>query len=142
DAGFTSNGFAALSCQGNLNEVRRALPGVGPATATWTFNNLPMGIYRISTTWSTASNRASNAPYTILNNTVALGTVRDNQQIPPIGFVDQNTGWSDLGNFMFAGGSLTVRLSNDAANGWVIADAVRVELVVPIDHIDVPAPAL
>jgi hypothetical protein len=65
--------------------------------------------------------------------------VQVNQQLPPVGFVDQNVSWSTLGDFTVAGGSLTVKLSNNA-NGSVIADAVRIELVSPMDHIDVPAP--
>jgi hypothetical protein len=33
-----------------------------------------------------------------------------------------------------------VRLTN-LADGWVIADSVRIELVAPVQHVELPAPA-
>ena len=54
-------------------------------------------------------------------------TVAVNQRVGPSGFADQGVDWQDLGaEYDVTGGTLTVRLTN-AANGFVIADAVRIE---------------
>jgi probable HAF family extracellular repeat protein len=139
-AGFASTGFTTLSGQGNLNDVRRALAGNGAAAATWTFDGLAPGVYRVSATWSTASNRATNAPYTVFDGATPLGTVAVNQRLAPGDFADQDVTWANLGDFTVVGGSLGVRLTN-LADGWIIADSVRIELVAPVQHVELPAPA-
>src|SRR5207302_2331679 len=92
-----------------------------------TFSVTP-GQFRVSTTWQSAANRASNAPYTILDGSTSLGTVQVNQQADPKGFSDQGGTWQDLGTVTINGNQLIVQLSNNA-NGYVIADAIRVERV-------------
>jgi hypothetical protein len=79
----------------------------------------------VAVTWSADPNRATNAPYTVLDGATALGTVAVNQQQAPSDFTDQGVGWKNLGTFTVTGNTLTVTLSN-AANGYVIADAVRI----------------
>jgi len=44
------------------------------------------------------------------------------------GFVDAGVGWTVLGTFTITGSTLTVTLTN-AANEYVIADAIRIERV-------------
>lgn len=99
--------------------------GGGGDTATWTFNNLANGTYQVLARWIGFSNRATNAPYTVLDGSTSLGTVLVNQQQMPVG--DQSNGitWQSLGKFNTTTGTLAVRLG-DNANGYVIADAIRI----------------
>ena len=116
--------------QGFLNDVHYNDAGTGLETAKWTRSVTPGGWYRVSTTWTTDVNRATNAPYTILNDTITLGTVRVNQEQAPNDFNDAGVSWEDLGVFQINSGTLMVQLSDDA-NEFVIADAIRIEQVDP-----------
>jgi hypothetical protein len=100
-------------------------PGAGGNFATWTFDDLGAGNYQVFARWSAFTNRATNAPYTILDGPTSLGRVLVNQQLAPTG--DQSNGitWQSLGMFSISTGTLAVRLA-DNANGYVIADAVRI----------------
>jgi uncharacterized repeat protein (TIGR01451 family) len=100
-------------------------PGNGSGRATWSFDRLPPGPYEVFTRWVPFGNRATNAPYTILDDATALSTVRVNQQLAPTGDSDNGIVWQSLGTFNVASGTLRVRLSDDA-NGYVIADGVRI----------------
>jgi hypothetical protein len=127
-SGFTTTaGWSPWAGQGLGIGMHYAAPGDGSLVATWTFAVAP-GTYRVSVTWPAQSNRATNAPYTVLDGTTSLGTVAVNQQLPPSGFSDQAVTWQDLGTFTITGNTLVVQLSN-AANGFVIADAVRIQRV-------------
>ncbi len=85
--------------------------------------NLPPGIYNVDATWFAKKDRATNAPYTIDTGSQE-STVRVNQRNP-------GYDWQRLGISQVTGGTLTVRLT-DKANGYVIADAVRVTSVAPL----------
>src|SRR5262249_9543417 len=93
------------SGQGYHNNVHFAASGTGSNVATWTFNVAP-GQYRVSATWSTDPNRATNSPYTVLDGTTPLGTVPVNQQLAPSDRIDSGVGWKDLGTFTVTGTSL------------------------------------
>jgi hypothetical protein len=125
-SGFaTSGAWSAASGQGYLNTVHYAAAGSGGSTATWTFTVAP-GAYQVAVTYSPYSNRATNAPYTVFDNSASQGTVPVNQQQTPSAFTDQGVGWTILGNFTIASTTLAVQLTNNA-NGYVIADAVRIQ---------------
>jgi hypothetical protein len=136
DAGFTRTaGFIPFANQGFQNDVHFAASGGVADKASWTFVGLGAGTYRVSTTWTPHSSRATDAPYSINGE-----LVRDvNQQLAPkdVSFSsiqDPTTGvfFADLeGSFDHTGGDLTVSLSDDA-NRYVIADAVRVEFLGPL----------
>ncbi len=110
-------------------------PGTG--TATWTFN-VPAGSYRVSATWREAANRATNAAFTVLNGGTPLGTVAINQRLVPKDIADGGARWTDLGAegqvYTTTGTNpLVVQLSAQGADGFVVADAVRIERVnVPV----------
>ena len=76
-------------------------------------------------TWAAHQNRATDAPYTVLDGAVELGTFDLNQQIAPNDRTEAGTVWEDLGTFTVTGSSLVVELTNDA-NGYVIADAIAI----------------
>jgi hypothetical protein len=99
--------------------------GAGANTATWTFGNLPAGQYEVFARWSAFGNRATNAPYTILDGATSRGTVLVNQTLAPAGDLSNGVTWQSLGSYQITLGSLSARLS-DNANGYVIADAIRI----------------
>ena len=118
---------------GYLNDIRYATANSN-ATATWTFNGLtPNSLYRVSTTWNTHSNRANNAAYTVSDGitTVNLGV---NQRIQPNDLLSASIWWEDLVSSFFVGasGTLTISLTALGSNGFVIADAVRIESLPPL----------
>ena len=58
---------------------------------------------------------------------VSVGPLGRPQQLAPSGGpVELGTTFQDLGTFVVNGGSIVVTLNNNA-NGYVIADAVRIE---------------
>ena len=132
DAGFaSSSGWQSYAGAGYLTDMHFKQSGSGSETATWSFTGLAPGQYRVWTTWVPYSNRVTNAPYTILDGSMALQTVTVNQQLTPSGLLDQGTSWQQLGgDSTITGGTLVVRLSDQAdPGGYLIADAVRIELV-------------
>ncbi len=128
DPGFaTSGAWTHFAGQGRDGDVTFSAAGTGANTASWTFAVTP-GQYRVAATWTPHPNRATDAPYTILDGGSSLGTVRVNQELAPNDFTESTTAWKDLGTFTVAGTVLTVRLT-DQADEYVIADAVRVERI-------------
>ncbi len=105
------------------------LAGAALDVATWTFSNLTPGLYRVSATWRGDTNRATNAPFTVLDGNNPLATVVVNQQQSPSGLFDAGFNWSDLGGpYTITGSTLVVKLS-DNANLYVDADAIRIERI-------------
>jgi fimbrial isopeptide formation D2 family protein/uncharacterized repeat protein (TIGR01451 family) len=127
DSGFVASGtwtHTTYLGQGHLGDVHYSAAGNGGDIATWTFNQLPAGDYRVLATWSPHANRATNAPYSINGGSPILV----NQQVALDDLIDGGTAWEQLGTVTIVGNSLQVRLT-DAANGFVIADAIRIELI-------------
>lgn len=139
--------WATSSCPG-WDEVtqtatgtsRYAANGSGGSVATWTFTVPITGNYQVSASWSTHSNRATAAPFTI-NSNDPIETVFINQSAPG------GCGWSDFVDIgsvhhFTEGTTYTVSLSNDSAGGYVIADAIRLtsvdEIVLKDIHYDYP----
>ena len=129
DVGFSFVGNWQISQgQGYQNDIHYITSDGGNDVARWTFDVTP-GRYRVSATWSADGNRATDAPFTILDGNRNLGTVDLNQRTAPNDFADQGALWENLGGpYDVVGSSLVVQLSDDA-NGFVIADAVRVEKI-------------
>jgi hypothetical protein len=143
DAGYShSSGWTSLTntlSYGLDYEYHAA--GNGAGSASWTFNNLPTGAYQVFAKWIPFSNRATNAPYTVLDGTTTLGTVPVNQQWFPSGEQANGVAWQSLGMFNTLTGTLAVQL-HDNANGYVIADAIRLVrdgISTPVPEMDVAA---
>lgn len=98
--------------------------GDGSATATWRAEGIPSGRYDVQTTWTHHINRASNAPFTIIDGTKNRGTVRVSEENIPQGFTVNGWPFQSIGQFDIISGSVTVRLTNDA-DEYVISDTVR-----------------
>jgi lysophospholipase L1-like esterase len=94
-----------------------ALPGTKSATFTPT---IPVaGTYEVFARWTSFSNRATNARYDVVH---AAGTTT----APPMNQQLNSNVWMSLGSYPFSAGTTgSVVLRNDAANGYVVADAVR-----------------
>jgi hypothetical protein len=120
------------------NDHHYRAPGTGANVVQWEFADLePGATYQVSATWSGTWNRASDAPYTISDG-VSSTTVDKDQGTAPNDFTDAGASWEFLADFTLDAGSstLTVQLSDDA-DGYLIADAVRIVRVGP----GMPAPA-
>ena len=133
--GWTTTGaWSNYPNQGYDGEIHQAvLAATAASTATWSFGDLdPNEYYKVETTWTTngpaaTSNRAANAPYTISGGAAML-PVYVNQKMAPAGVIGNNGTWQELGVYEPTSGTLAVTLGN-SANGYVIADAVRIEPV-------------
>lgn len=127
-AGFVAYGPEvnnSTSSSGYIGEDYVTMPaGTGENSSTWSFDNLSPGIeYRLSANWTSHPNRATNATYQIQYETQD-GNLDERQYT-----VDQTSGggkWHVLGAFIPGSSQLTVSLLNDA-NGYVIADALKIE---------------
>ncbi|WP_405735537.1 exo-alpha-sialidase [Streptomyces sp. NBC_01537] len=110
NAGATVTGF-----QGQNYRTHAA--GTGTSVVRWQSPVRASGGYDVSVWYTAHTNRASNAPYTVKDANGSTLVHRD-QRV--------NGGqWVSLGKFSFTAGTLaTVELS-DAADGYVVADAVR-----------------
>ncbi len=96
--------------------------------ATWTFDDLPAGEYRVSATWFEGTNRGTNVPYTIFDGSFGVGAVAINQRNAPASDVIAGSKkFEHLGAFSIINGSLVVRMTNSSGDGRAIADAIRIE---------------
>jgi hypothetical protein len=128
DAGFRIvSGAWGSGSTGYQGDLRYAAAGNGSSLAEWQFAVTP-GVYSVAATWFPNPNRATDAPFTIMDGSNPLGTVDMNQELAPDDFDDAGGSWENLGVFPIGGATLVVRLSN-AANEYVIADAIRIERV-------------
>jgi phosphodiesterase/alkaline phosphatase D-like protein len=114
--------------KGYANDYRKASKGSGSTSSTWSFNGLPAGEYQVWVTWRISSTHATNSPFSIYDGGVLRKTTRLNQRLTPSDLSANGALWKQLGTVTVNSGRIVVRLSN-AANGSVVADAVRVEQV-------------
>ena len=103
--------------------------GIPAAEAEWNFTDTVPGQYVVAVTYSTYSNRADDAPYSIYDGSTLIGVVDVNQLETPDSYTDPDGNpWLILGTFVATSGDLKVELS-DLADGNVDADAVSIQLV-------------
>ena len=110
-------------------DFRYHAPGTGENRTSWKFSALPVGVYEVYVTWNSQSNRATDSPFTVMDGTNALATTRLNQRLAPSDAVYDAQGWASLGLYSIHSGALTVELSDDDVDGFVVADGVRIEEV-------------
>jgi hypothetical protein len=128
-AGFTTSGAWQRSTGvGYASDTHWIASGATSSTATWSFSNLAPGQYRLAATWPASRLYATDAPFSVLNGSQKLGTVRVNQQRAAATFSDAGASWQNLGTFTITGNTLTVKL-NGSTTGRVVADAIRLERV-------------
>jgi len=125
--GFSADGGWTPWTFGFGYDLLSAPAGPGDTVARWIFD-VPAGLYDVYATWTEHTNRATDAPYALEG--ILADPVRIDQELPPDDFTTGDAvGWESLGGpYRHSGGALTVSLSN-AANEYVIADAVLVRRV-------------
>jgi len=97
--------------------------GTGADTATWVPDVAITGLYEVYARWVANASRATDAPYTITYNG-GSDTID----------VDQTTDgcdWNLLGTYPFVEGTAGSIVLSDDADGYLNADAVKLELVTP-----------
>ena len=109
-------------------------------TATFTFSGLTAGTYQIAVVYKEGNNRATNASFTVSGTGASSQTVLVNQRLIPSSFISDAgkpnaTSWHTLiSSFgvISENGTITVVLTSAGANGYVIADAVRIQQIAPL----------
>lgn len=130
-AGYSEVGAGWTSWGGGYGGgFRFQAAGDGSRTAAWEITGLSSGGYEVQVTWVAEGNRAADAPYRIYEGGTLRRTVRINQRLAPAGSNVNGIVFQTVGVMTVTGGSLRVVLGNDA-NGYVIADAVRIVPVPP-----------
>jgi uncharacterized repeat protein (TIGR01451 family) len=126
DPGFDEAGIGhRVSDCGTYSDHRQGIPGSGYA-ATWTFTNLEPGLYLVSGTWLTHFVNASNAEFTLAGGGSTV-VVHVNQRAAPDDFTESGITWENLGVVeVDSSGTLIVTLTSAGADGYVVADAVRI----------------
>jgi hypothetical protein len=128
-AGWTKAGsWTYVTGKGRENDIYRTNKGNGSVQANWTFTDLPDGDYWVWASWTGNKNNASNSPYTVYDGTQAVATWRVDQRTISSGFDADGTSWKYLGMVTIHSGRMVVRLTN-SANGFVVADAIRMDKV-------------
>jgi hypothetical protein len=128
-AGWTKTGsWTYVTGKGRENDIYRAKKGNGSIQSNWTFTDLPEGDYWVWASWTSNTNNASNSPYTVYDGAEALATWRVDQRTKSSGFDADGTSWTYLGTVTINSGRMVVRLTN-SANGFVVADAIRIDKV-------------
>lgn len=134
DAGFSSTpNFVTMGGQGYNATVLQS-DNSDAGVATWTFTGLPAGTYRVGATWTTAFDlRATDAMYSIDGGAAIVVNQRQHPVQSGRPFVlDGGSIFADLDSgYAHAGGDLTITLS-DTPTGVVIADAIRLERLAPL----------
>jgi hypothetical protein len=111
----------ATGVAGYYGDSYRTHPtGTGTAVVRWRPDVPLSGIYQVAVWYTADPNRATNAPY-VVNHTAGQTTVRVNQQT-------RGGQWVSLGNYSFVAGDTGTITLSDNADGYVIADAVRLTL--------------
>lgn len=105
--------------------------GDGSDTATYTFTVNP-GYVTVYVTYSIHSNRATDTPYEVYDDSQLLETVDVNQEVAPTGRKDSAdvgdgrfVGWYKIGTYFCSSGTLKIVITDDA-NQFVIANGVKV----------------
>jgi len=131
DPGYTEEDIGAIDWTTVHNShsygsyQRRQNGGGFGDKAYFTFENLPAGNYEVFATWGKKSNNAPNTPFTIYDDTIQVGFRRRNQKKHPKDAWIEGVRWAQLGLFPISSGTLKVMVS-DNANGYVMADAIRI----------------
>jgi len=128
--GYTESGTGWIAHGGDAGDHRLDFRYSGDvnAAATYAFTGLDDGSYRVSAAWTGHANRTAQAMFAI----PGVGSITVNQEIASAGDLFEDVLWQDLfTNVNVTGGTLSVILSNAGSDGFIIADAVRLERMTP-----------
>jgi len=142
DSFTTTGGWSSYTgnstFKGYNNDFAYAAAGTSTETATWTFEGLEVGEYEIAITWQERDTfRATNAPYKAYDASdpaVFSSTTVDQTAAPVADYLRGGEPFQVIFSTVeVTSGTLIVELSDDA-NDFVIADAVRIELLGPDEN--------
>ena len=105
--------------------------GTSGATATWTYPNVPDGVYDIMVTWAEDDACSTAASFTIFDGQTEAGSASVDQTAAPAGVEIDGARWFSLGTFAVTSGQFSVQLG-EASDGQVRADGIRFDLARPI----------
>jgi hyaluronate lyase len=121
DSGFEVVSGSWARSEGHLRYLENQHftgPGDGSAVARFHLDVAVSGRYSVQAWWFAFDNRATNTPF-VIKHAGGETIVRVNQR-------DDGSAWNELGTFDFtAGGDHYIEVTNDAEDGYVVADAVR-----------------
>lgn len=124
-------------CVGN-NYHHSNTVGDGTCKCTWNFAAKPEGIYRFHASWAAHPNRSNNIKYRVYVDGVLKAELSANQQLQLADLIEGGIGFAFLGDVTLPTGVVTVTLTNDA-NGYAVADGVRLEYLGPSNPNPPPA---
>ncbi|MBK8019197.1 MAG: hypothetical protein IPK20_22675 [Betaproteobacteria bacterium] len=133
DAGFTTTGTWTSVTGSGANAGRggdylRAPSGT--STATWTFDGLAPGIYRLGATWpNTDLNTAATYRMNVGGKLATINTVSQYYNTPNDYQADDGSGWRQLGLLRIEGGTLSVTLTATGDGRATVADALRLDRI-------------
>ena len=110
--------------------MRWSHPGSGANKATWSFGDLLPGSYEVQLCWFPHPNFATNAPFEVYEGDTLVRSVRVNQQVDAGSWLGDCPTASVARFQVTRGGPIRVVVSNDA-DGWVVADAIRLLQIGP-----------
>ena len=119
-------GWATLNQGWNSSSRTHASSSSSGISATWTLGRstaLPSGKYEIFVTYVPASDRDTQAHYTVFDGSVSRGTVSVNQTVAPADGLYQGVAWKTLGKFNINSGQAMIRLDVSTA-GSLDADGM------------------
>jgi hypothetical protein len=128
DSGFNTVGIWGVGTHsGFQGEHHYSAAGSG-SSASWTFNVTP-GEYRVSASWQGGENRSTQSSFTIADDENLISAVHINQRQDPNDYSSAGLRWKDLGSSVTVTGSTIVVTLADSPDGYVVADAVRIERI-------------
>ncbi len=136
--GFSQTGSWNHAVGGNdglqylLDEQYESSPLAGDTSATWDFTGLPEARYHVSVAWFAGPNRTTAALYSFSDG---AASVLLDQRVTPNDLIDAGLPWETLLGWVDVhDGTFTVTVADTiaAANNYLLADAVRLELLVYI----------
>ena len=113
--------FVKLTDQANgvvVADAVKLVKVLDPTKVTWNFTVPTTNTYNVYAQWSAATNRATDAKYTV-NSAAGAATIAQNQKL--------NGGmWNLLGTYTFNQSTAYSVSLSDQANGYVVGDAIKV----------------
>jgi hypothetical protein len=110
--------------------------GNSGSSATWQVANLAAGYYTVQSTWNADSQHGTRVPYQFFDGNTLVQTVPVNQQPAPAGGpVLGGVAFQYVTTVHVTSGTLKVTISDNAANGNAIANAIHV-VTAPTPSID------
>lgn len=145
DAGFTTTGSWSIQAKADAyGGQQHAADNIGTDRATWTIPGLQPRIYQIQVTWAPSAANATNARFEIFDGSQSRSVTLVDQTSKPVGSTFNGRDWQTIGSLQadsqyisgdeISSGKLKVVLSNQSANGLVVADGIRIVPTIPPDQ--------